>query len=189
MKPMFTRVYQFYGRLLVVIAVVAGFAMFAMMWLVGLNSLTRKVFNAPIVGTVEITEALMTFAVMLPMAYTQFKRSHIRVTLLVSRLPPAVAHVLYAMTLLIGCLFFAWATWATFGFALRSYQIHEQAWGTIRFPIWPAKGAVAFGAALLSIQLLLDFLRVSVFHIIDEADEVSHDPEAEVAEGKVPSHG
>src|SRR3546814_5887830 len=169
MKPTFITIYRLYGRLLAAMAVVAGLAMFVMMWLVCLNSLTRKLFNAPVVGTVEITEALMSVAIMLPMAYTQLKRSHSRVTLLVSRLPPAVAHILYAVALLIGCLLFAWATWAAFGYALRSYQIDEQAWGTIRFPLWPAKGAVALGAALLSIQLLLDFLRVRVFQITDEA--------------------
>src|SRR3546814_6834334 len=120
MKPTFITIYRLYGRLLAAMAVVAGLAMFVMMWLVGLNSLTRKLFNAPVVGTVEITEALMSFAIMLPMAYTQLKRGHIRVTLLVSRLTPAVAHILYAVALLLGCLLFAWATGAAFRNALRS---------------------------------------------------------------------
>src|SRR3546814_15975302 len=117
MKPTFITIYRLYGRLLAAMAVVAGLAMFVMMWLVGLNSPTRKLFTAPVVGTVEITEALMRFAIMLPMAHTQLQRSHIRVTLLDSRLPPAGAHTLYAVALLLGGLLFPWATWAALGSA------------------------------------------------------------------------
>src|SRR3546814_16969638 len=63
MKPTFITIYRLYGRLLAAMAVVAGLALVVMMWLVGLNSLPRKLFHAPVVGQVAITEALVCFLI------------------------------------------------------------------------------------------------------------------------------
>lgn len=168
MKEAFETIYRFYAKFLTGIAVLAAFAFFAMMWLIDANALSRKLFNFPVVGTLEGTEALMVIAILMPMAYTQMRRGHIRVTLLTKRLPQGTQRLLYALTLLIGMLFAAWATYASFEFFMRSYSINEQAWGSVRFPIYPSKGAVALGMGLLSVQFLLDFIRVAVFRMKDE---------------------
>jgi TRAP-type C4-dicarboxylate transport system permease small subunit len=151
----------------------AAFAFFAMMWLIDVNALSRKLLNAPVTGTLEITEALMVVAILLPMAYAQMTRSHIRVTLLTKHLSVGAQRALYTVALFLGFVFAVWAAWAAFGFFLRSYSVDEHAWGTVRFPIYPSKGAVALGMALLAIQFLLDTIRVGVFGIgvVEEWDE------------------
>ena len=60
------------------------------------------------------------------------------------------------------------AAYATFTFFQRSYNINEYAWGTVRIPIYPAKGAVSLGMLLLSIQFMLDVIRVGVFDILED---------------------
>lgn len=183
MRQTFETVYRLYSRFLMAIAVGAAFAFFAMMWLIDVNALSRKILNAPVTGTLEITEALMVVAILLPMAYAQMTRSHIRVTLLTKHLPKGAQRLLYAGALLIGFVFAAWAAWAAFGYFMRSYRIDEHAWGSVRFPIYPSKGAVSLGMALLSIQFLLDTIRVGVFGIgvDDEADQDT--PDAETGNG------
>lgn len=162
MRSSFLAFYTVYGRVMTWFAVVAGVALFGLMWLICANSITRKLFNVPIVGTLEITEALMPFVILLPMAFTQLRDGHIRVTLLTSHLPAPVRRYLHALTLLVGALFFAWVTFATVGFAYRAFAIGETAWGVIRIPLWPVKSIIVLGAALLSIQYLLDTIRIGL---------------------------
>lgn len=182
MREIFDTVYRVYAKLLMVLAVIAAFGFFAIMWLIDLNSLSRKVFNAPITGTLEITEATMVIAILMPMAYTQMRGGHIRVTLLTKHLSPRWQRHLYTFTLAVGFVFCAWATYASFNFFLRSYAVDEHAWGTVSFPIYPSKGAVALGLLLLTIQFLLQVIRVGVFGIEDE-EFADHGEEADMTHG------
>lgn len=159
MRSAFHTLYRLYGQLLTGIAVAAGFALFLLMLLVVANALTRKLINWPILGTQEITEALMPLIILLPLGFTQLQRGHIRVQLLTDRLPHGARRLIYILTLAIGCAFFAWVAWATYLYGLRAIHVGETAWGLIRFPIWPSKMGVALGAVLLSIQFLLDIVK------------------------------
>jgi TRAP-type C4-dicarboxylate transport system permease small subunit len=153
---MFQQIRDAYGRLLRVCGLIAGLIAFATMALVVANALMRKLFNRPLEGTLEIVEAMLPLLIFLAIAFTQLNKGHIRVILLTRHLPDAVQHWLHVATLLIGCAFFVWAFWASWGHAMESWEIAENAWGAIRFPIWPVKFAVSIGIALLAIQFLLD---------------------------------
>ena len=159
MAERFERFYRGYGRLLAALAVFSGLITFAIMWLIVSNALMRKTFNQPIQGTYEVTELALVLLVFLSLAYTQFRRGHIRVTLLTRHLPARLQHALYVAALAIGCLFFAWCSYAVFGDAVRSYSVGEQEWGLIRFPLWPVKASIVVGIVLLSLQYLLDAIR------------------------------
>jgi TRAP-type C4-dicarboxylate transport system permease small subunit len=165
MRGAFETIYRLYGKLLTLFAIAAGAIFFAMMLLIDANAFMRKLFNQPVTGTLEITEALMPIAILLPMAYTQLVGGHIRVTLLTKSLSPQVQRALLTAALLLGVGFAVWATWAAYGFALRSWQVDEHAWGTVRFPLYPSKAAIAVGTALLGIQFLLDAIRIGVFNM------------------------
>ncbi len=159
MAERFERFYRGYGRLLAALAVLSGLITFAIMWLIVANALMRKTFNQPIQGTYEITESALVLLVFLSLAYTQCRRGHIRVTLLTRHLPMRLQHGLYVVVLAIGCLFFAWCTYAVFGDARQAYIVGEQEWGLIRFPLWPVKATIVLGVLLLSVQYLLDAIR------------------------------
>ena len=153
MTDSFERVYRAYGRLVTWFAVIAGTVTFSIMWLIDANVLTRKFFNAPVQGSFELTEAGLVLIVFLSLAYTQYKRGHIRVTLLTRHLPLGLQHGLYIFVL------FAWCTYAAYTNAIRSYGMNEQEWGVIQLPIWPLKTSIVIGTALISIQYLLDSIR------------------------------
>jgi len=159
MAERFERLYRGYGRFLAVLGVISGLITFGIMWLIVFNSLMRKTLNQPIQGTYEITESALVLMVFLSLAYTQCRRGHIRVTLLTRHLPMRLQHWLYVTVLMIGCLFFAWCSYASFGDAAQSYAIGEQEWGLIRFPLWPIRISIFIGVLLLSLQYLLDAIR------------------------------
>ncbi|MEX2615781.1 MAG: TRAP transporter small permease [Alphaproteobacteria bacterium] len=159
MTDSFERLYQAYGKVVTFFAVLAGMVTFATMWLIDANVLMRKFFNTPVQGSFELTEAGLVLIVFLSLAYTQYKRGHIRVTLLTRHLPIAVQHRLYIIVLFVGALFFAWCSYAAYTNAIRSYGMNEQEWGVIQLPIWPLKSAIVLGTALISVQYLLDAIR------------------------------
>jgi TRAP-type C4-dicarboxylate transport system permease small subunit len=168
------------GRILYWASAVAGVITFIMMWLIDANALSRKIFNAPVPGGVELTQSLLTVAIMLPFGYVLLKREHVNTVFLTSTFSPRVNRWLHFFWMCVGCLVFAAVTYGTFLFALRSYAMNEQVWGaTIRFPLYPAKFAVSLGTALISIQFALDALVALVTG--DDGDLSSADPDPEKA--------
>lgn len=159
MSENFDRLHRAYGRLVTWFAIVAGLVTFAIMWLIDANALTRKFFNTPVQGSFELTEAGLVLIVFLSLAFTQYRRGHIRVTVVTRHLPMGVQHGLYIAVLFVGALFFAWCTYAAYGNAVRSFDLNEQEWGVIQLPIWPVKSAIALGTVLICIQFLLDAIR------------------------------
>lgn len=165
MRSTFFAFHAFYGRMMAHVAMIAGIVLFVLMFLVCANAFARKLFNMPITGAMELTEALMPVVILLPMAFTQYRDGHVRATLIVDRIPTAPRRWVRTAMLAIAAAFFFWVTYATWGYAVSSWHVGETAWGSIRFPIWPSKFMVTFGAALLAVQFTLDGARLAIFGI------------------------
>lgn len=181
MKRTILAVRQAYGRFQLVASMAAGVITFVMMWLIDVNAVSRKVINAPVPGGVEITQSLLTVAIMLPFGYVLFKGEHVNTVFLTSRFSPGVNRVLRLFWMTVGCLLFAAVTYATALFAMRSYNMGEQVWGaTIRFALWPAKTAVSIGALLISIQFAIEALAALVIGDDEELSSASPDEKANI---------
>lgn len=159
MVSAFQRIYRRYGTILIGFGHVAGYCTFIIMLLVASNSFMRKGLNHPLEGTLEITEALLPVIIFLSVALTQFERGHIRVSLFIRSLHFRTQHWLAAAAMLAGALFFLWAAIAAWGFAMESWRIKEQEWGSILIPLYPVKFVAFLGLSMLSFQFLLDALR------------------------------
>ncbi len=158
----FERFYQTVGKALEWVALANGVVLFVLMWMVNFDALSRKIFNAPLQGTVEITGALMPLVVLLPLAYTQFRRGHIKVDMLVNNLGPGMRRVCELLSLLCGLTLFGWVAYATAADAATAYDSGETVWGVIRFEIWPSKIGVFLAMVILSCQFVLDIVRTIV---------------------------
>lgn len=119
----------------------------------------RVVLHGQLRGCFEFTGLVMAFVIYLGVPYAQAQRAHIKVTLLVDRLPPrfkqSVQVCVYFFTLCI----FAFLIYATSAEAVHSVQIGEYQHGSTRFPIWPSRMLVAFGIIMLSVQFVVDFIK------------------------------
>lgn len=170
----FMTIYRFHGRLLAVVATFAGLCAFLLMWLVDFNVFGRKVLNMPLMGMVELSQALLVFCIILGMPLAQHTGSHLRVNILVALLPRQVQMTLFVLAMLAGAAVFALMAYSSYFFALRAYRIGEEVWGAaFRFPLYPVKAAIPVGAALLSIQFALDAIRVGVFRHTFPHDEIA----------------
>ena len=159
MAETFDRLYYLYGRCLIALGAISGAIVFCIMWLIDANALMRKFFNAPVPGTLEITEAALVLIIFLGLAVTQHRRGHIRVTLLTRRMSLGARNALFILAMLIGAGLTAWFAYAAYTYALRAYKIDEMEWGVITFVVWPIKAAISIGWGLLSFQFFLDAIR------------------------------
>lgn len=159
-----------YGRLLFACGLLAGAVTFLMMVLVVANAILRFAFNAPIGGTLELTESMLTVLIFMSLALTQYEGGHIHVVLLTDRLPAAARRAARFVAMVAGLGFFAWCSYAAWLFAMRSYAMDEHEWGSISFPLYPVKFVIFAGLGLLTIQFLLDAVSV-VVALADVPDE------------------
>ena len=161
----FERLYRGYGRLLRVCGLVAACSTLITMVLVVTNIGGRYIFNKPVTGSLEFTEALLVLIIFLSLALTQYEGGHIRVTLLTRRLPRQIAHATDIFCMLAGAAFFGWCAYAAWRFAYQSWSIDEYEWGTIAFPLYPVKFVVFAGILMLAVQFLLDAIAETVMPI------------------------
>ena len=145
-----------FGRVLNLFGLAAGVVLLAVMVLVVTNALLRYMFNTPIAGTLELTEGALPIIVFLSLAMTQYEGGHIKVVLLTRKLPVKARRAAVVFAMLAGAALFAWATYAGWRLTAKSIAIGEIERGSIRYPLWPIKGAIAFGMALLTLQFLID---------------------------------
>jgi TRAP-type C4-dicarboxylate transport system permease small subunit len=182
-RDAFLKLYRGYSRVLQAFAILAGVSAFAIMWIIDINALSRKILNAPLPAGVELTQSLLPVVIMIPFGYAMLRRDHVNTVLLTSRLPPRVARMIETVWMLLGFVLFALVTYGTFKYALRAYSLNEQVWGAaFRFPVWPAKMAVSFGTMLLAIQCLLEVIHGILFKddkaireiLANHAEEYTH---------------
>lgn len=174
MRGSFLKFYNGYGRALYGVALVAGAATFAIMVLIFANAVLRKVLNAPVPGALEITQALLVPVIMLPFAYTQMRKEHVNTVFFTATLSKTARRNLEFLFMVAGFLLFAAVTYGTFHYALRAYNVNEQAYGaSVQFPVWPSKMMVCVGTLLLSFQMLLDAIHTLLFDTAGDLDTIS----------------
>ena len=125
-----------------------------MMLLTSAEVVSRGLFSLPIPGTVELSSFLLAVFILLGVAYTQQQKGHVRVTILVSRLPLKVGAAVECFTTLL-CLFIVsiivWQGWVV---AFDEQAITDM----LRIPDLPFRLLVCVAGISLWLEMFLDFL-------------------------------
>lgn len=122
----------------------------------------RYVFNRPIVGGMEVSEYLMAALVSLCLAHTAYRKGHIGVDLLVTRLSEKAQAILNSITCFFGVILASLMTWQTVLFAF-DMQAKQQASATLNIPAFPFVWVVAVACLILALVLIsnsIQYLRV-----------------------------
>lgn len=128
-----------------------------MMFLTASDVTLRYVFNRPIAGAFDLTEYMMAIVVAFGLAYCAVKKGHVKVDLVVSRLPQRAQAIIDSITGFLSLGLFSLITWqcclhikVQFAEGVSSTVLH--------IPAFPFVAVVALGSALLTLVLLTDFL-------------------------------
>lgn len=133
---------------------IAGVCLFAIMFLVVLNIITRGIFNHPIAGTYDYVNLLTAAAIGLALAYCAFQDGHIAVSFVMEKLPPKMQAVIDLLINSLGLVFWALAAWFTAGYA-RSLTANNMVSATSGVPLSPVVYLITLGLVGLCLVLLL----------------------------------
>ena len=136
---------------------VAAVILTAMMLLVASAVTGRYVFNAPILGDLELITLMMAGLISFSLAYCAVMKGHVSVTFLVTRLPyraQAIINVLMNIATLVFLIMIAW------------YSVHQaiilwnRGTATIIFkvPLFPFALVLAFGSAVFALVTVIQVL-------------------------------
>jgi len=117
----------------------------------------RYLFNTPILGTTELNRTLLVYAVCFALGYTEFRKRHIRVELVLNRLPKARTLV-EGLQLLLALVLMGFATYASSVIAYNATVQGEYETGIINFPMWPGRIALAVGCLMLCMQYVVGII-------------------------------
>jgi TRAP-type mannitol/chloroaromatic compound transport system permease small subunit len=113
------------------------------------------------VGTIEMVESMLAFAIFLSMAATLISGQHIRVRIFVDRLSPRWQDWLEMIAFAVGFVLTFMIAYRSLAMAIHSYEIKEfagRAYAYFSMPLYPARFAFFVGISLFCAQFLIQFL-------------------------------
>ncbi len=144
--------------LCVMFLLLAGVFMIAMILMTCANIFSRLVW-VPIKGTFELMGFFGAVATAFALGYTQMKKAHISVDILVNRFSERTQTILNGINYFICMLFFCIAGWQIARWAATIRETGEVT-ETLRIIYYPFTYGLAFGCFLLALVLLVDFLKL-----------------------------
>lgn len=142
---------RFIERVNRVMAPIGIGALLVMMSIVTINVLGRATINAPFFGTVETVELSGAIMVSGILAYTQFQRQNIAVTMLTDRMPKKLKQSLDVFSLLLGLVFVSLLIWTSSSFAL---SIPKELTNIFQIARLPFRLTFSFGLFILFLVYL-----------------------------------
>lgn len=136
---------------------IAGVFLVAMVVLTCANVFLRVVWM-PVRGTFEIMGFLGAIVTAFALGYTQIKRGHIAVDILIKKFSKKAQRIANSLSCFICMVFFSMAAWqiAKWASTLReSGEVTE----TLQIVYYPFTYGVAIGCAILALVFFIDFLK------------------------------
>jgi TRAP-type C4-dicarboxylate transport system permease small subunit len=129
-----------------------------MMLLTTFDVIMRGTMNRPITGTIEGTQLMLLIAVALGLSYTQYKKGHISVELLVSRFSRRAKSINGIFVHLICLGIYALIAWQAIVGGWRQQIVGVTVSDVIKIPIHPFYYVLAFGSIILCLVYILDII-------------------------------
>jgi TRAP-type C4-dicarboxylate transport system permease small subunit len=134
--------------------IVSAICLAAMLLINVIEVVGAKWFHWSLIGHLELTEQLMVLVSILPIAFIALERGHIRITMVVDRIPSAGRLALEVLGYGLGTLVMAFCTWRAFVQMQYAMDIKLDT-NTLLLPIWPTNLVIVVGFGLLALSCLL----------------------------------
>jgi TRAP-type C4-dicarboxylate transport system permease small subunit len=120
--------------------------------------ITGTAIGLTIPSYADFTGFFLAAASFLALAHTLRQGGHIRVTLVISHLPGAIARALEFWCILVAAAISIYFSWYTIILVRESYAYHDLSPGMIAVPLWIPQTAMLIGLLILSIALIDEFI-------------------------------
>lgn len=129
----------------------------ALMCLVAVDVILRYCFNSPFAWSYEITELLLVFIVFLGLLHVQTMKGHVKVDILVSRLPSKPRYVVEIIVAIVSFILVFLMAWQAFE-TVKTQLVSKLSTGILLIPIYPFVVVAGCGLVLLCIGFLKDII-------------------------------
>ncbi len=124
----------------------------------------RHTIEAAIPGGVGFSEIILAVIIFFGLGQAQQKKEHIRVEIFIDKFFPSGSRrriYLEGISIILAIFFFGIIFWESIDAFIVSYTIKEYYGGAqIRVPIYPARGALLLGCAIVIAQFIKDFINL-----------------------------
>jgi len=134
---------------------IAIVALFAMMMLT-VSDVILRAFGSPIIGCYEVVTFLSAVVIGFPIAYTQIQRVHIAIEFVVMRFTRKAQKIVDAVAHFLSIGVFAVLAWQVSRLGVKFWTIGQVS-ETLELPFFPFVWGVAFGCAVMTLILIIDF--------------------------------
>ena len=133
--------------------------LFALMLLTTMDVAGRYLFNMPLMGVFEVTEFMMVCLVFCSLAYTQSKKAHVAVDILIGQMSKKKQRMIDIVNYGISVIILALITWKSIE---RGFEVMatKEISGTLQIPVFPFLFVVGLGSAALCIEFLKDMINL-----------------------------
>ena len=131
---------------------VGMFFLIPMMLLTSGEVIGRAIWSWPIPGSMELSSYMLAVFILLGVAYTHQVKGHVRVTMLVSRLPEWATLILEVITDLLSLFIIAIMAWQGWVVGMEERTVSDM----LRIPQFPFRLLVFVAGFFLCLELLLD---------------------------------
>lgn len=138
-------------------AVIAGVVIFFVMWVGVAEIFSRKLFNFPLYGQLDLIELTMSSYALLPISFCWRAAGHIRVDLVINLATGRMRWVLEMVTSLFALALVTAILPGIIDFFENAWQIGDSTINT-QWPTWPAKGVPIVGFVILWLRLALEIV-------------------------------
>lgn len=151
-------IHKILDRLLMTAMILSMASCLFMVAITVLDVLARHLIGRPVPGVIEFNEVLMVCVVFLGLGLSQKDKAQIRAELFISRLSSKARRGFDVFALILGWCFWTLLSVQAVSRGWESFVMGEYREGLLKFPMWPARWALALGMILMSIQLIRDIV-------------------------------
>ena len=137
----------------------SGWLVPLMMLLVMFEVFMRYVVHRPPLVADEFSSYMLVALSFLGLAYTFRERGHVRITALVSRLPPRVSNWTRLVSLGLAFVFSIVLVQTTYAYMLFSFKIHMSSVTRFRIPLQGPQVTLLVGFIMLSLLLIVEIAK------------------------------
>jgi TRAP-type transport system small permease protein len=149
---------KFFYQITNIGAFVACIALLATM-VITVSNIIYRMSGYVIIGTYDLTELLIVVFVGFSIAYTVLTKGHVSVRVIVELFSKRSQNFFKGFTLILGFLFWALTVWSSTELAIEKAALGEKT-DILSISYIPFRWFFIFGLFLVSINLLLDFVKL-----------------------------
>ena len=138
---------------------IAGWLVLLIMLLVLVEVISRYVFHRPLMLADEFGSYLLVAISYLAAAYAWKEKGHVRITALVSRLPPRVSSWLRLITMLLALVVAFGLSQSAYTYLQTSFRLGMASGSWLHFPLQGPHMTLMIGFTLLFLMILVQIVR------------------------------